>query len=383
MEAIAKALHLDTPLKRYMPSISREMAEYLKTFEGLDYLKYSQIITQKLQVNQNIYFYKEDIKAYYQSQKIIYMDPADEGGASSNSQDQSIVLFSQHLSTIDILIVQVSSLQHVLTIGKKEVLKGLKFCPFCQVKRFDTKSQNYSRAYERHIVKCEQSGVMFVKTNKLDDVQKPYCPHIAQNKTFTYLLATGSKQEFTSTKNYIIYDLETVEKIVNKSYRNSNHQISELVPLSVACTIKNIAGVKTMYFDLRGGDDFIKQWLQKLFEEAVIVQQDNQNRTYLGTIDKNIQYNVDVPVIGFSSSKFDLSLIIKNLQCADWQIRSSIGISGVAKQIVVQQKKPDIKFLTGRLSIDTNDQLIQTNGQCNLIRKSEKGVFPYEYINID
>ncbi|KAA6385198.1 MAG: hypothetical protein EZS28_019276 [Streblomastix strix] len=64
-----------------------------------------------------------------------------------------------------------------------------------------------------------------------------------------------------------------------------------------------MAGVKTIYFDLRGGDDFIKHSLQKLFEEAVIVYQDNQNRTPLGTIDKNIQYNVDVPVIGFKNKE--------------------------------------------------------------------------------
>ncbi|KAA6379796.1 MAG: hypothetical protein EZS28_024675, partial [Streblomastix strix] len=67
MEAIAKALHPDIDEKRYMPcsiisiareylvevldipfkAKSREMTKYLKTFEGLDFQKYSQIITQK------------------------------------------------------------------------------------------------------------------------------------------------------------------------------------------------------------------------------------------------------------------------------------------------------------------------------------------------
>jgi hypothetical protein len=51
--------------------------------------------------------------------------------------------------------------------------------------------------------------------------------------------------------------LETVEKIVNKAFGKSSKQISELVPLSVASTIKNKAGVKTIYYDLRNGDDFI------------------------------------------------------------------------------------------------------------------------------
>ncbi|KAA6391739.1 MAG: hypothetical protein EZS28_012733 [Streblomastix strix] len=268
MEAIAKALHPDTQEKRYMPNNiislareylvevldlpfkakSREMTKYLKTFEGLDYQKYSQIITQKLQVNQNIYFYDEDSKAYYQSQKIIYM------------YDVILQLSEQPvISNVDILIVQSSNLQHAFAIANKEALKGLKFCPFCQLKGLDTKSSNYSRDYERYIVKCEQRGGNLVKTIQLDQVQKPYCPHKVQNKTYAYLLAHGKEQEFKPMQYYIIYDLETVEKIVNKSFGKSNKQISELIPLSVASTIKNKAGVRTIYYDLRNGDDFIKQ----------------------------------------------------------------------------------------------------------------------------
>ncbi|KAA6384373.1 MAG: hypothetical protein EZS28_020101 [Streblomastix strix] len=57
-----------------------------------------------------------------------------------------------------------------------------------------------------------------------------------------------------------------------------------------------------------------------------------------------MQYNGQVPVIGFNSSKFDFSLIFKNLQCADWEIKSYIGGSGVAKQIVVQHKHLDVKL---------------------------------------
>ncbi|KAA6363385.1 MAG: hypothetical protein EZS28_041088, partial [Streblomastix strix] len=312
MEAIAKALHPDTDEKRYKPESiigiardylvevldlpfkakSREMTKYLKTFEGLDYQKYSQIITQKLLVNQNIYFYDDDSKAYHQA----------------------------------------SNLQNAFAVANKEALTGLKFCPFCQIKRFDTKSQNYSRDYQRHVVKCEQREGKPVKTIKLDQVQNPYVPHILLNKMFAYLLTHGRKQEFKPTQFLITYDLETVEKIVNKSFGKSSHQISELVPLSTASTIINKTGVKTIYYDLLNGDDFINQWLKQVFNEAVIVQQDNQYRTQTGVIDKAMQYNVPVPIIGFDSSKFDFSLIFKNLQCADWQIKSYIGSSGVAKQ---------------------------------------------------
>ncbi|KAA6355461.1 MAG: hypothetical protein EZS28_049012, partial [Streblomastix strix] len=209
-------------------------------------------IQHKLLVNQNIYFYDEDSKAYYQA--------------------------------------------------NKQALAGLKFCPFCKVKGFDIKSSNYSRDYEGHIVKCEQRGGKVVKTIKLDQVQKPHCPHIRQYKTFAYLLAHGREQEFKLTQYCITYDLETVEKIVNKSFGKSSKQISELVPLSVASTIKNKTGVNTIYQDIRNEDYFIKQWLQKVFEEIIIVQQDNLYRTLTGVIDKAMQYNVDVPVIGFNSS---------------------------------------------------------------------------------
>ncbi|KAA6376449.1 MAG: hypothetical protein EZS28_028024 [Streblomastix strix] len=410
MEAIAKALHPDTQEKRYMPNNiislareylvqvldlpfkakSREMTKYLKTFEGLDYQMYSQIITQKLQVNQNIYFYDEDSKAYYQGQKIIHM----EYDALMKDEQPEIL-------TVDILIVQASNLQHAFAIANKEALTGLKFCPFCQVKGFDTRSSKYQRDYERHVVKCEQRGGKLVKTIKLDQVQKPYVPHIVQNKTFAYLLAHGREKEFKPTQYYIIYDLETVEKIVNKSFGKSSKQISELVPLSVASTIKNKAGVRTIYYDLRNGDDFINQWLNQIFNEAVIVQQDNQYRTMTGVIDKAMQYNVDVPVIGFNSSKFDFSLIFKNLQCADWQIKSYIGSSGVAKQIVVQHKKLDVKLkfidiftyyvpITLKEFAKTFSYEVPSGDQSQIVMVSpfesicnQKGVFPYEYINTD
>ncbi|KAA6380295.1 MAG: hypothetical protein EZS28_024179 [Streblomastix strix] len=323
MISIAKALNPGSPEKRYKSDFiisfsrqylvkvldlpfkakSRQMTEYLKTFKDLNYQKYSQIITQKLYVNQNIHFYDEDNKAYYQGQKIIFMENW------PNEQSEKLI--------VDRLIVQASKLQRAFTIGYKEALTGLKFCLFCYVKGFDTKSSNYSRDYERYIVKCEQRGGKLVKTIKLDQVQKPYCPHIIQNKTYAYQLAHSREQEFEFTQQYITFALETVEKIVSKSFGKSCQQISELVPLSVASIIKNKTGAKSIYFDLRGGDDFIKQWLQKLFEEAVIVQLDNQYRTSTGVIDKNVQYNVDVPVIGYNSSKFDFSLIFKNLQCTD------------------------------------------------------------------
>ncbi|KAA6363177.1 MAG: hypothetical protein EZS28_041296 [Streblomastix strix] len=348
-------------------------------------------------INQNIYFYDDEHKVYYLGDIIKYIDEEpeyetngqdDEGVASINGYDQSRRFASQPVTTVDILIVQEEIggklAQHAFAVANKETLTGLKFCPFCKSKGFDTKCPHFLRDYEKHTKKCEQNGGKIVKTVQLDQIQKPFCPHITQNKTYQYLLAYGRQKEFKPTQYYITYDLETVEKIVNKQFGKSSKQISELVPLSVASTIKNKQGIHTIYSDLRNGDDFITQWLKQVFNEAVIIQQDNQYFTPAGTIDKNMQYNVEVPVIGFNSSKFDFSLIFRNLQCADWEIKSYIGSSGVAKQIVVQHKHMDVKLkfidvLTYYVPITLQEFAQTFNQEIN----GQKGVFPYEFINTD
>ncbi|KAA6392297.1 MAG: hypothetical protein EZS28_012175, partial [Streblomastix strix] len=289
MGAIAKALHRDTPLKRYIPdSIISLAREYLVEVLDLLLKAKSKQMTKYLKI-----FEAQTIRSKHiiKGQKIIYME-----------YDTLQLNEKPEIPTVDILIVQASILQHAFAIANKEALTGLKFCLFCQVKGFDTKISNYTRYYETHIVKCEQREGKLVKTVKLDQVQKLYVPHIVQNGTYAYLLAHGREQEFKPTQYYITYDLETVENIVNKSFGKSNKQISELVPLSVASTIKNNAGVRTIYYDLRNGDDFKKQWFQNLFEEAVIIQLGNQYRTLTVVIDKAAQYNVDAPMIEFNSS---------------------------------------------------------------------------------
>ncbi|KAA6377884.1 MAG: hypothetical protein EZS28_026589, partial [Streblomastix strix] len=299
-------------------------------------------------INQNIYFYDDEHKVYYLGDIIKYVDEEQDEQDETNESDIDVGLRQMGVQTVDILIVQEEIdgklAQHAFAVANKEALTGLKFCPFCKSKGFDTKCPHFLRDYEKHTKKCEQNGGKIVKTVQLDQIAKPFCPHITQNKTYQYLLAHGRQKEFKPTQYYITYDLETVEKIVNKQFGKSSKQISELVPLSVASTIKNKQGIHTIYSDLRNGDDFITQWLKQVFEEAVIIQQDNQYFTPTGTIDKNMQYNVEVPVIGFNSSKFDFSLIFRNLQCADWEIKNYIGSSGIAKQIVVQHKHLDVKL---------------------------------------
>ncbi|KAA6371011.1 MAG: hypothetical protein EZS28_033462, partial [Streblomastix strix] len=134
---------------------------------------------------------------------------------------------------------QAATLIHAFYISNKETLTGLKFCPFCKQKAFDPKDIHFVAQYEKHIKKCEINGGKIVKEIKLEAVQRPFCPHIMQNKFYQYLLANNRENEFKPTQYYMTYDFETVEKVINKDFGKSSKQISQLVPLSVASTIKN------------------------------------------------------------------------------------------------------------------------------------------------
>ncbi|KAA6400249.1 MAG: hypothetical protein EZS28_004228 [Streblomastix strix] len=199
MEAVAKALHQDTKEKRYeseliisisreylvqvlelpFDSKSRKMTDLLKTFEGLDITKYANIVSQKLKIKQDIYYYDNEHKNYYRGLQVMYQQ-----------ENQNEVI-----PQIDLLVVESiwegNKISHAFAITNKQALTGLKFCPHCNSKAFDPKDKNYSKDYEKHIIKCENNEGKIVKKVKLDYIQKPFVPHIMQNKTYQYLLANG------------------------------------------------------------------------------------------------------------------------------------------------------------------------------------------------
>ncbi|KAA6363255.1 MAG: hypothetical protein EZS28_041218, partial [Streblomastix strix] len=71
------------------------------------------------------------------------------------------------IKTIDILVVesewQGNKISHAFAIANKQALTGLQFCPHCNSKAFDPKDKNYSRDYEKHIIKCENNGGKIIK----------------------------------------------------------------------------------------------------------------------------------------------------------------------------------------------------------------------------
>ncbi|KAA6369314.1 MAG: hypothetical protein EZS28_035159 [Streblomastix strix] len=286
-------------MMKYYNISEKQFQSWIQEYKGFDIDGEIDKFIQDEKININIYDYDTEQKIYYQSKTYKYQEDSNEAtdessepsagpfGAESDNEPVSVPEFNVLICTSE------NNETHAFYIQNKETLTGLKFCPFCKSRAFDPKEHHFVEQYEKHIKKCEINEGKIIKEVKLEAVQRPFCPHIMQNKTYAYLLANNRENEFKPTSYYITYDFETVEKVINKDFGKSSKQISQLVPLSVASTIKN------------------KQ---------------------------------EVPIVGFNSAKFDFALIFKNLQSLDWEIKSYIGSSSQAKSIIVQHKRSQIKL---------------------------------------
>ncbi|KAA6395245.1 MAG: hypothetical protein EZS28_009226 [Streblomastix strix] len=189
-------------------------------------------------------------------------------------------------------------------------------------------------------------------------------------------------------------------KPINKEDKSicNSQWISVLDPPSVASTIKlkwkeqydgdnqykkiatpfDFAALKTVYFDLRNGDDFITQSIEQVFEEAKQVSIDNKYGNEL------IPYKQNVSIIGFNSSRFDQTLFSKYLHNDKWTILSFTGSMGQGKQIVVEHKqtKQQTNFIDAMNYTQPTDLASFAKDFGNQNNQS-KGLFPYEGITYD
>jgi hypothetical protein len=63
--------------------------------------------------------------------------------------------------------------------------------------------------------------------------------------------------------------------------------------------------------------NFIHKLLQRAFEMGEYIAEDNKYE------DENIPYNWwEVAVVGYNSAKFDMNLLLKELECDSWHIQS-------------------------------------------------------------
>jgi hypothetical protein len=106
--------------------------------------------------------------------------------------------------------------------------------------------------------------------------------------------------------------------------------MSKLTTLSVASAF-NCPGMedKSIYLDVRNGENWVHQWIEKLFVYAKIIARHNKytdddfdNMVPSATIDRineMVRWN-EVPVLGFNSARFDMNLILNELNCDEWNV---------------------------------------------------------------
>ncbi|KAA6380562.1 MAG: hypothetical protein EZS28_023912 [Streblomastix strix] len=243
--------------------------------------------------------YVTDLERYQQIFKLnVITYTCDEMKHKINSRDvEQFSKFEEHIInkdylTINVLLVPLSHVDEIHAMFISDI----------------DKNQNYKRDLARHLKYYQ--GPETAKQVKLDHLPKPYQPHISNNKILQKLVAAGQSDLLTPTLNYITFDFETVENIIN----GVDNLIAQLEPLSVASAATTNDEITTLYFDLRDGTDFIEQWISQLFEVAITVNEANQsNIPEVQINDKNyIPYKSQVSVIGFNSkNQIDSSITLR------------------------------------------------------------------------
>ncbi|KAA6386371.1 MAG: hypothetical protein EZS28_018101 [Streblomastix strix] len=282
LEAIARYQLKDIKEKRYSDKqVLAKMKEIgilfygefnPKTFEGFNYATDIQLIHKHFNLSVNLFSYEQDDSSfrYYLAQSFP-IEGDNTSGAGINANEINLLLIqSEELNGINI---------HTLLVTDKERLTGLLFCPICQNHCFQVDSHTKENM-AKHIDKCRQNKGQIKKQVMLDNIQRPFVPHIMQNKTYRYLLANNRTSEFKPTQYIITYDFETYEQKVNTNFGKDSKLISKLIPLSVASTIYST-------------------------KEAVQIKHDN---TYGAGINANnyddelIPYSIEVPILGYNSA---------------------------------------------------------------------------------
>ncbi|KAA6380366.1 MAG: hypothetical protein EZS28_024107 [Streblomastix strix] len=282
---------------------------------------------------------------------------------------------------------------HIMYIADVVGLLGIKICPICNIHAIPAhdKYGHIKRKMNSHMKRCKlnqhllqvnshlklQYDGQIIKGVILEKYPKPYAPHILQNKSYKYLLANNRVNELKPIKFYITYKFFTLDRILNKKCSEFSFQHANLEPLCVSSTIKTKNEIKTIYLDNRT-ENFIDEWFKLLFEEAKQVKIDNKYH------DENIPQCFDVPVLDWDSSKFDTSLIFRNLHQNQYVISKYIGSGSHPKQIVVRNTENSVtlKFIDVKSYLAPNmeyEAFIKDIGKttCN------KPIFPEEYLNCD
>lgn len=370
--------------------------EAIDAYEGFDVSSESEELCRKFNINVDYY----------------YVDPQPDDVDINKVQFNLIdsVVIDPEYPTVNILLTQSPSGKlHADRITDVETLTGYRVCPYCKEEVYsirDDPERKHQSRFLKHCEKCKENNGRLIQDVQLNKTQQPYAPHITKQKIYQWLLAHNLQEHFRPTRYYITFDFETLET-------NEELQLSEcatlnayLKPFMVSSTVKtdtalcasglrpSVSGLKetvpartrtfTKNFCLASSESFISDWIEWLFDvapeivKANVKQYDIHNEQFHDLL--NEEFNT-VNVIGFNSGKFDLNLILRELNTAKWKIKSILGSSSQFKQITVKKNECpySLRFIDIRNYIagGTLDQFTQDFGN----NKSRvKSFFPYQFI---
>ncbi|KAA6403787.1 MAG: hypothetical protein EZS28_000680 [Streblomastix strix] len=249
--------------------------------------------------------------------------------------------------------------------------------------------------FNTHVEKCKSSTDE--PSILLLDVPMPICPAILNHPTIEYLMAYDLMDQFKAQRGFITYDFETVSDQVMKNITDQTTLLSQLSKLSIASTEvyptsnKSYELIKRCYtlfdelsenyqeqlenYELPSNSSFVHLWLSQTFESAEQIYQcmkyDNEN----------IPFDKCIKVLGWNSSRFDISLLWDALDCELWTMDVRIGYLNNTKSITVTHKKSHMKLqfidaqnLFGQMTLKA---YVKDYGD----KSEHKDVFPYEIIN--
>jgi hypothetical protein len=277
---------------------------------------------------------------------------------------------------LDVGLVTLDHYEHAIWLKDIDRATNCYVCKNCKINIF----HNY-HYYKEHESKCNGKK----REKKLLVSRNPQIihPNLMNNPILKYLTITNQLQKFKPTLYYITYDFETMEEntsvISNVEEEENTKTLSLIHPLSVSSCAKTAKGNIIRYFDIRDGDDFINQWLEVLFQDAIEVAEDNAYEDIDYSLEKIPN---DVPVLGYNSSRFDLNFLLTYLhQPPQWFIETTIGeLTNFKMTKVKSENGVTLKFLDA-MNFTTPQSLAQFVKSFGSSGEEAKGIFAYESIN--
>ncbi|KAI5498529.1 DNA/RNA polymerase superfamily, partial [Trichomonas vaginalis G3] len=336
-----------------------------------------------------------------------YCDPQPED-VDINKVDFPLVesiMIDPEFETVNILLTQSPCGKlHADRITDVEALTGYKVCPYCKEEVYsirDDPERKNQRRFLKHCEECKENNGRLIQDVQLQKTQQPYAPHITKQKIYQWLLAHNLQEYYQPTRYYITFDFETLETKEELQLSECATLNAYLKPFMVSSMVKLNDKTYTRNFCLTSSDSFISDWIEFLFSTCSLVVESNMSQynellksQTAGTLSHTLnekqkeafkelldeEFN-KANIIGFNSGKFDLNLILRDLNTAKWKIKSMLGSSSQFKQIIVKKTNVpyELRFIDIRNYIagGTLDQFTQDFGN----NKSRvKSFFPYQFI---